>query len=195
MDTALRALRPQILYALTALLCALPATPVRAEETVARHSSPGPAVWETYRSPEGRFSVRIPGRPRIIPLRRSTILGPIYGSKHRVDFGDFHVSVSLMDLPAIATFILPSSSILDQARKGIVDEEDGRLDSTHDLIHQGYPARAFRYEIPQPEARSEEVLLILVESRLYIVIASRPAPAPQDELFANLFQTFQVWRD
>jgi hypothetical protein len=189
MDTVLRALRSHIHFALVALLCALLGTSVSAAEAMPSD----PAVWETYRSPEGRFSVRIPERPQLIPLSRPTIMGPIYGSKYKVEMGESHVSVSFMDLPAIAIFVLPSSSILNKARTGIVEELDGKLGSSHDLIHQGYPARAFRYAVSDPEARSEEVLLVLVDSRLYIIIASRPMPAQPDDLFANLFQTFQVW--
>jgi len=187
MKFASRALRP---LTILAVLCVLHETAAFAGD-----ASPVSAVWETYRSPDGRFSVRFPGRPRIIPLSRATIMGTIHGSRHRVEFGDAQVSVSLMDLPAIATFILPASSILDQARSGIVEEGDGRLDATHDLLHQGYPARAFRYETSEPAVRFEEALLVLVGSRLYIVIASRPSPARTDGSFDDLFLSFEVWQD
>ena len=52
MNTALRGLRPHILCALLALLCAPLATAVRADEAVAGDSPPSPDVWETYRSPD-----------------------------------------------------------------------------------------------------------------------------------------------
>lgn len=149
--------------------------------------------WRAFRSEEGRFSVPLPAAPAVTASTHHTLLGPIRGSMYAAELGDLSVSVELHDLPRIAAFLFSPDTILDRARKALLEGVGGRPLDAESAPHMGHPARDVRYALADPAFEIERALLVLVERRLYILIATWPEPAPSDAHLARLFESFEVW--
>jgi hypothetical protein len=186
MNTASRAL---ILFSCVVWICA----PALGRADDRDESVPLPSGWRTFKSPEGRFSAPFPSEPVATTSTHRTLLGPIHGALYAADLGDLRVSVELHDLPRLAAFLLSTDTILERARKGLLEGVGGRAIDERSVVHRGYPARETRYALTDPPSAIERALLVLVENRLYIAIATWSEPAPSDAPLARFFESFEVW--
>ena len=134
----------------------------------------------------------MPKKPVVSTATRRTFLGPVVGTKYAVDVGDTTVAVELHDLPRMARFLLPANAILGRARDRLVEDTGGRVVAARDALRGGFPARQVTYELERP-ARVEEALLVLVERRLYIALATWPSGSAIPPAAQRLFESFEVW--
>jgi hypothetical protein len=144
---------------------------------------------------EGRFAVELPGPPALERDARLTPVGYVHQTKYWLRAGDALLAVELHDIPAIAAALMTDEGILDRARDGVIENENGTLLEAHALAFQGAPAREFTYRLPGDAPLVERVLVVLVESRLYLLtgMAAR-APASHPDI-ARFFASFRVWKE
>jgi hypothetical protein len=157
-------------------------------------ADPLPSRWHAYESAPGRFRLLLPEAPRVTYSSEPTIVGPIHQARYALEVGTTRMQVEHHDLPRLATLILSSRAILGRAADGLVEDERARELERAELAWQGHPALVLRYEIPGVDPLVERALLVLVERRLYIVLAAWPAEATEGEEVARLFGSFEVVR-
>ncbi|MEM7412100.1 MAG: hypothetical protein AAF430_17870, partial [Myxococcota bacterium] len=156
---------------------------------------PANAGWRVFASQAGRFEVEFPEHPKLRERERGTPLGAVRETKHIVDLADeTHVAIEVHDMPWLATRLVPSRSILDQVRSGILEDSSAVELQSQESVHQGEPAIDFTFRLPN--LRVERALAILVDSRLY-VLTGRAADAPPDDhpTILRFFDSFRFWRE
>jgi hypothetical protein len=180
--------RAQILCVASLWVCsAAPARPLEVAEPAQ------PASREiAFSPPDGRFSASFPAEPVVSTATRRTFLGAVVATRYAVETGDITVAVELHDLPRMARFLLPADAILGRARDRLVEDVGGRVVAAADALRGGFPARQVTYELERP-VRVEEALLVLVERRLYIVLATWPSGSAVPPAAQRLFESFEVW--
>ena len=146
-----------------------------------------------FSSAEGRFRVVLPAEPVVSESTRRTFLGTIAETRYLADAGDTHLAVEIYDLPPVAAILLPEGTILDRARDALVKGAGDRAVATRDASHQSFPAREVSYELSDRPARIGRALLVLVEPRLYIALASWPSASPPPPEVERLFESFEIW--
>jgi hypothetical protein len=145
-----------------------------------------------FSPPEGRFSALLPAEPVVSTVTRRTFLGAVVGTRYVVEIGDTTVAVELHDLPRMARLLVPANAILGRARDRLVEDVGTRVVAARDALRGGFPAREVTYELERP-ARIEEALLVLVERRLYIALATWPRGSAIPPAARRLFESFEVW--
>ena len=158
-------------------------------------AGPVAAEWRVFASQTGRFQVEFPEQPRLRERERGTPLGAVRETKHIVDLADeTHVAIEVHDMPWLATRLVPSRSILDQVRSGILEDTKAVQLESQETRHQGEPAIDFTFRLPN--LRIERALAILVDSRLYILTGRTPSRPPrEDAVLQRFFGSFEFWRE
>ena len=180
----------QILCVASLWICG--AAPARALEPAERVPLASREI--VFSPPGGRFSVRVPAEPVVSAKTRQTLFGAVVETRYAVEIADTSLAVELYELPRIAAFLLPASAILGRARARLLEGTGGRAVATRDAPHRGFPAREVAYEIPEQPIRVEKALLVLVEHRLYIALATWPRALAAHPAAERLFETFEVWQ-
>jgi hypothetical protein len=147
----------------------------------------------SFSPPAGRFRVALPAQPIVSGSSRRTFLGKIVEKRYVVNVGDTRVAVELYDLPHLAAILLTEGVILDRARDGLLENVGGRAIAAGDTSHQSFPAREVTYELSGRPARTERALLVLVEPRLYIALATWPSGSAAPPAAERLFESFEIW--
>jgi hypothetical protein len=147
----------------------------------------------SFSPPEGRFRAALPTQPVVSGSFRRTFLGKIVEKRYAVNVGDTRVAVELYDLPQVAAILLTEDSILDRARDGLLENVGGRAIAARETSHQSFPAREVTYELADRPARIERALLVLIEPRLYIALASWPSASSAPPAAERLFESFEIW--
>ena len=170
------------------LVIAASASAVAAEPEIAgaKHE------WFEFRSEEGRFQVELPVEPKSHRESRSTMLGKVAETHHRLEFRGARIGIEVHELPGMAATIIPGSLILDRTRAGIVADMNGREVAARELTHQGYPARDFTYAVDEPEG-FERALVVLVGSRVYVMTGLTSENPAEHPVVNRVFRSFIVW--
>ncbi len=132
--------------------------------------------WVRFASPDGTFSIEMPGEPRHESDDRFTPVGSVVETKYWLAVDYTELSVETHDIPTLAAAMMSDAMLLDQAREGVIDNEGGTVIATRDLEFEGAPARAFTYRYPGEPVRVERVLTVLVGSRIYLLTGTGPDP-------------------
>jgi hypothetical protein len=122
------------------------------------------------------FEVLLPGTPTVTHDSHSTYLGDVIGTRLESNVGVHRATLTHQDIPSIATTLMPDSIILDRAGDSVVEANKGRLSLDRSYEWQGFAAREMAYEVPGDPPRLTRARLVLVDSRIYMAIASWPAP-------------------
>ncbi|MDH3519109.1 MAG: hypothetical protein OEM49_01525 [Myxococcales bacterium] len=185
MSKAARAPRALLLL-LSAAFAAAP-TWARAETHPAQASG-----WQGFDSAEGGFRVLLPAEPQVVRSTRRTVLGSIQEVRFATALADTEMAVELRDLPRIAVLLLSSAGILNRARDALLEAAGGRLIDADDAPRGGHPARSLRYEIGGSPPRRETALLVLLENRLYIALATWPVSSEGGADAARFLDSFEI---
>ena len=100
--------------------------------------------------------------------------------------------MELHDIPKAAAWLLTDEFVLKQAAKGMLDDIGGRELQAQSASRQDQPARRVSFELPDREARGD-VLLVLVDRRLYLVSAHHPVEQDPPVTFARFLESFRFW--
>lgn len=126
------------------------------------------SVWQQFTSPQGKFMVLMPGKPKQVKQAYQTPLGVInsqgfsvekYGKNvaYFVAYSDFPINLSPNN----------SNQILSWAGKGILGGVNGKLISQRSFKLQGFPGREFTYLATSGIFKHR---MYLVNRRLYQVV-------------------------
>ena len=148
--------------------------------------------WALFAGTTGNFQVLLPAPPVITHDRHSTYLGDVIGTRLDTRMGPHRVTVTHQDIPSIATALMPDSVILDEAGDSVVEANDGTIRQDRSYDWQGFAAREITYAMPGESPRLARVRLFLVESRIYMVIASWPAPRDIPPRLVDFLDSFAL---
>ena len=156
-------------------------------------TGPAPAIphWRDFRSEAGRFRVELPAAPRIERSEHGTLMGPVIEVGFFAGWADREVVVIYEDIPAAARWVVPPSVILGRAAASLLEDAGGQEIESLQSKWRGHPARKLRYSLAGSVAQQVRVRLLLVESRLYLLMARWPlaeAMPPEVERFWASFQ-------
>lgn len=143
-----------------------------------------PVHWREFSSPEGRFSVLMPGTPAA--ETRTPKDQPIELHMFTVDQGSKAFMASYFDLAPSS--VLPDA-ILDGARDGSVMNMQGTLIKEERITLDGHAGRAF-----QASARGNsfvETRMYLVDRRLYMLMVVRQ-DREEDKDAAKFLSSFKL---
>lgn len=153
----------------------------------------GGGFLRTVESAEGRFRAQLP-EPLPAPERRSrpTLLGAVHEVHYVMPWSGGRVSVEFYDIPRLATLLFPTGLVLDQAADGVVEDMEGREFERVSLERQGHPARLVTYALPGSPGAVERALIVLAESRLYVVVVTSPPGAGLDPKLMGIVDSFEL---
>ena len=151
-------------------------------------------AWTRFTSETGRFSVLVPGEPSLLERKTTTIIGTLNEWKYLVPLADGAFSVGFHDLPPIAMLLAPTRVVLSRTRDQILTGTEGTEISFVEYDFDGHPGRILAYEAENSEYRYEEVRMILVGRRLYLLTAGRPALEADRSLMDRFFDSFRIER-
>ena len=147
----------------------------------------GESAWREFTSPEGGFSVRLPGKPREITKTQDAGSGRITLHSHGVDARDGTYAVSYADLS-------PGTPInYDLMRKGLLQRVKGQLVSETDVARGEIAGRQFEVQTENPKGFAV-VQVYRVGDRAYELLAVGPNVRASSEGAQKFFNSFQVTR-
>ena len=153
-------------------------------------------TWHLLESASARMRIELPGQPRYRVSKHRSWLGPIERHGYSASASDVHLSVSYSDLPRLAAWLVQPSGILGQARTGLLDDRHATELSYRLLSMQKFPGAILTFLEPDRQGGPErhgEARFLLVERRLYVVIASGWSDAVPGDQLARYFDSFEVW--
>lgn len=148
-----------------------------------------PEEWIIFAPEQGDFRIEVPHAPRLERDARPTPVGDVIETKYFLEYAGAELSIEIHEMPAIAAAVMPDGIILDQARDGVIDNEEGTPIAERELTFQGSPARAFTYSVPGE--RFEQALTVLVGKRIYLLTGTskhEPYTHPDIERFFASFR-------
>lgn len=169
----------QIAFSLAALLCAPMA----------------PAEQYEFRSAFGRFAIGFPDKaPSEQQLTASKFSVTSNDTRYAVEVDRSEFVVELHDIPSVAARLLTDAFVLEQAKRGMLDDIRANELSSMALLLDRHPARRVRFEIPERAIRGD-LLLLLAERRLYLVSARYPVDASPRVSFDRFIESFEFWTE
>ena len=169
--------------AVSILLVLLFAAPARAAQT--------PGEWVKHASPEGRYSVRLPGEPKHSAQTMDTPAGEKL-KQYMAQASDSNclVMVGYFDYTAAMTFSL------DKAREGMVSAVKGTLLAENSISLGGHPGKELRVAVKAPNgqefitrARYYDVAgRVYVLQCIFLKATEGPALAEKCERFFDSFK-------
>jgi hypothetical protein len=96
----------------------------------------GPETWKTFTSPDGGFSILMPGTPTLTQHHRDSVVGTIRENTYALKTSSGEYSVEYTDLPGMAVSLGGKGTILEKAKEGLLKEE-GATESSFTLIQLG----------------------------------------------------------
>ncbi len=131
------------------------------------------ATWSEYSSPEGEFSVLMPGTPTKQIRSVQTASGPLDAHMFLVEHGGVAYMVAFSDYPTMVIQDRPSQLILDGARDGAVANANGKLLGESMVSLNGHQGRELDIE-PMGGKVTIRARIFLVDHRLYQVMVLTP---------------------
>ncbi len=138
--------------------------------------------WIDFSSPEGKFSVLMPGNPKNHAQALNTPFGPATTYTFVYSNEDVAFAVSYTDYP-IKTQAPDAQKIFDGARNGQLAAMRGStLISESEVSVNSYPGREVQMATPQGDGKHAiRTRMYMVNNRLYLVMVA----LPKDELFSR----------
>lgn len=146
--------------------------------------------WRIFRSDPGGFSVLLPGEPEHLSRETSTIVGGVRENKYLVPVGNGFFSVGLHELPRLSNFFAPARVILSQTKNQILKGTKSEELSFDEFDDPRFPARVLRYRNGVEGFTIEEVRMILVGRRLYLLTAGYDESDADRTLMDRFFDSF-----
>jgi hypothetical protein len=131
------------------------------------------AAWHPFRSVAGRFQVLAPSAPERIVHSRWTVAGRIDEIAYHFEWRGERYGVTYHDLPRIARMIFSDDGLLDRIVDELLGVMNGSLLREDEISLRGNPGRVVSYRVRDRPGLVEEVRILLVERRLYLVEVGR----------------------
>jgi hypothetical protein len=127
--------------------------------------------WQTFTSPEGDFSVDMPGNPVADNQESSTDQGSITVHLYTVRIGNSDYIVAYSDYPEGMIAATGVQAFLDDIRNNAINNTKGKLLAEETIELNGNPGRSLRVESPDGTGIAQARML-LVGNRLYQVFVA-----------------------
>ena len=148
--------------------------------------------WVRFTSPEGRFAVSMPSKPRPATQIANSPAGrvKVFFFETKVDDGDVVYSVTYTDYPFENVGPQRAEELLKESQGRAVADVSGEVLREKKTSYQGYPAR--ETGIRAATGTEYWMLVVLAGARLYQVFTvSRPGALPV-ELRTKFFDSFEI---
>jgi hypothetical protein len=132
--------------------------------------------WQAFAPPGGGFRIEMPGEPLREIAERLTPIGIVRETKYWLAIDSVELAVETHDVPTLAAALMGQDALLDRARSGVIDNEEGIPLGSRELVFQGAPARRFTYRYPGRPPRQELAMTVLVGSRIYLLTGTGSDP-------------------
>ena len=103
----------------------------------------GPAPWEKFSSPEGRFSVLMPAPRQASSREVDTPFGKLTVYVYDASSSLGYFTVTYVDYPVAAKDAAHAEEVLDGVRDGVMEGIKGKLTSEKKISIKSHPAREF----------------------------------------------------
>lgn len=159
-----------------ALLPGGPGTPFAAEE------------WTEFVDPKKKFTIEMPGKPKQSsePLALAKIKDAF--TMHGVEYWHTAYAIGHVDLPGPWSR-MPIQERFDDARKGMVAQM-GTVAAEENVTQHGFPGR--EYHVVVPKKGNLVVRHLIVDTRLYFMIAGAPRYTPQTPDVRRFISSFRL---
>jgi hypothetical protein len=127
-------------------------------------------TWQKFQSPEGRFSVLLPGRPKEEVTTITTAVGPVAYHYYSVDLQNGFYGVGYSDFPVDPVAVSGLDSVLNGARNGALANMQAKLVSEQNIEIQGQRGREL-IMLAYDGKVTLKVRMFVVNSRLFMVMA------------------------
>lgn len=143
--------------------------------------------WQTYRSPDGKFSVDMPGQPQESTQPVDAGMGPM--DLHTLGFGTTNGAYTVIyaDLPD-AALQAGAAPVLEGALNGVAGQN--AVQNQENVTVQGNPGIAGEFEAPG--TGYTRYAAILVQNRLYQIITLTPDKSTNAEGTQRFFSSFKL---
>jgi len=143
--------------------------------------------WQAFTSPDGKFTVSMPGTPTPTTSTSSSPVGNITTTTYAAQAPGESVSVSVSGLPGIAVFFGGSGRIFSGAVSDLLKAVNGTQLTLSDTTIQGHPGKILTYQTPDSVGQAN---FYLVGNTLYVLDAMRKTagpvpPQPIDDFFSS----------
>ena len=150
--------------------------------------------WDYFKSPAGRFSVRVPETPKATVSEKHSFIGTITNHIFTVLREDHYekFTVDYSDIPSFAVEFTGADTIIDHAKGALLSTTHAKPISYIDLKVDGHKGKKLVYDVPprdgHPELRGEAIFVV-VGDRLYVVDAQLPADQHKDGGAKRFFES------
>jgi hypothetical protein len=154
-------------------------------------------AWHRFRSVAGRFQVLAPSEPRRYVDSHWTMAGRIVEIAYHFDCRGQRYGVTYHDLPRIASILFSDESLLDRVVSELMEVMDGIPLRSRSISLDGHAGRALAYAVRGQRGLVEQVRILLVGQRLYLIEAAsrqqtdQPDP-PRDDAVERFFDSFRL---
>ncbi len=155
----------------------------------------GEADWRTFTSPEGGFTVLMPGIPSFAATTDHTVVGAVIENLYSLKTPAATFSAEYSDLPGVATFFDSNDSIYEDAKKGLLKDAGGRLISYRGIEQAGIKGKELEWEIPSTgrhPLRRERSRFLLKDERLYVLNIAILGRKVDESLFSRYLDSFKI---
>ena len=155
----------------------------------------GETGWRTFTSPEGGFTVLMPGRPTFAAATDHTVVGAVIENLFTLDTPGAAFSAEYSDLPGVATFFDSDNSLYDDAREGLLKRTGGKLIGYSGIEWAGIKGKEIECEIPAAGKAPIQRLrarFLLKDKRLYVLSVTIPRGKKDDPLFSRYLDSFRL---
>jgi hypothetical protein len=146
------------------------------------------ATWREFTSKEGRFSVRMPGRPTMSLKRDETPVGEVVSRIYTYENTVISLTAEYSDLPGVAVIFGGRKRIYDKSRDAFLKDAEG-----HEIASLGIRLDAYRgmeliYETATQYGKAR---FILIGKRLYVLQAAMAKGADDRAPIDRYLDTFK----
>jgi hypothetical protein len=152
-----------------------------------------PEKWPTFNSPEGRFGVVMPTKPKVEVREVDSAVGKLTLYTYSSSTSAASFMASFGDYPNEVTDVAQKEAVLDGVRGGVVNGLEAELVSEEKIMIGANPGRAFTAR--KAAAGGTEYLfrwrIYLVGRRLYqlgVVVDKKNSAEPDSAKFLTSFQ-------
>jgi hypothetical protein len=152
-----------------------------------------PPELKTFRSVQGRFTVRVPGVPE--EQAQTAKPGDTSPVTHTFILGDEAAAyiMTYTDFSAEQVSKAKPSAIITSARDGGINNVKGHLVSESDITVNGFPGRDVIASVPLGDKQgSARFRIVLAKTRLYVVLYVGPAGTESSAQINDYLKSFQI---
>ncbi len=148
------------------------------------------APLQEFRSDEGRFTVLMPGKPKVKNETVNMPFGKVNTITYMAGSRKIGCAVAYADYPALLIKSADPQKLLDGARDGAIKDGNGRLISETSINFHGLPARDVLIEVPGKTFTATRY--ILVSPRFYTLLFFAPENKGHEQDISQFFNSFKI---